>query len=58
MGLLPGGKARKEQAKVLKIQREALEEERAAELPWYAQPSVGAALRNAARRRMAQRSEG
>jgi hypothetical protein len=36
MGPLPGGKARKEQAKILKIQREALEEERAAELPWYA----------------------
>ncbi len=33
MGLLPGGKARKEQAKILK-------------------------MRNAARRRMAQRSEG
>lgn len=57
MGLLPGGKARKEQAKILKLQREALEEERA-ELPWYAQPSGGAALRNAARRRVAQRSEG
>ena len=25
MGLLPGGKARKEQAKILKLQREALE---------------------------------
>jgi hypothetical protein len=52
MGLLPGSKKRKEQGKILKIERQALEEARAADLPWYAQPSVGAMLRNGARRKM------
>ena len=45
-------KAGKEQAKILKLQRVAMEEARAEELPWYAQPSVRAAIRNAARKRM------
>ena len=58
MGLIPGGKRRKEQAKLAKAERKLVElqtaqirEEAADGKPWYMQPTTGAAIRSAIRNR-------